>query len=216
MTQVAQALPYGLVNFWSFSSSSLKDLQTGLSLTNPTSYSLLFGADHATGRLSSSIYLNGNNYLQLPSATYFSGYFTITAWVNIWGTTNPYPRIIDCGVSYWYTNSITLFWSSNLMPGLQVYVKPSSTIFYSTKAFTLNTWGHIAAVYGQSANYIYMNGVVTGLSSYMISYPIVTRTNCYIGHSGNGDPNSKSYFDDIVSRLLWKLVFYVLIVNRLN
>ncbi len=67
----------GLVNYWPVVSAEARDHVTGLSLTsNSAKY-----APDRFGNANGSMRLDGTNYFQAPSGVYFSGDFSISAWI---------------------------------------------------------------------------------------------------------------------------------------
>ena len=135
-----------------------------------------------------------NNYAYLPSATYFSGDFTIECWVYLTSHTN-WSRIIDFGNGP--GNNNVLFSTSvgtSGKPGFYV----GGSQFTANDQISLNKWTHLAATLSGNTATIYINGVASGTSNFPVPANVI-RNNNYIGRSnwGWGDPAPNAIFDDL-------------------
>ena len=154
-----------------------------------------------TGTASSAIWFN-SGYAVLPSGTYFSGDFTITSWVNILSLTPIWPRLIDCGMSNFYTNEViaSVYAGNGGVPTLQIIYNSAWNDLSSNKVLSLNLWYHLAFVLSGTTGSIYINGTFQN-SGTQISPPAATRTNCYIGKSNNVGASYSpvmGYYDDLM------------------
>jgi hypothetical protein len=164
-----------LINYWPM--SNLTDLISGANLFRGSNYS--FTSDRFNSP-NSAIYLN-QGYLQVPEGVYFSGDFTVTAWIYLKSYKNN-SRFFDFGNSE-SSNNIGL-----AMSGLtsQIYgfiMKDSSVLQIQTSSIiNLNEWYFISFVLSSTTGYIYVNGsqVVNG-TLYVPNN--LQRTSNFIGKS---------------------------------
>jgi hypothetical protein len=171
----------GLTHYWPIN-NDLTDYITGANLTAWNS-SLLGWSTDRLNRPTSSLDLNGG-YYTLPAAYYFTGDFTISAWMLAKNYSFG-ARILDCGKGS-YSDSVLLAYSRQRTgkPFTNVYngTSGNSTII-SNHTLTLNTWIHLATTLSGFNMSIYINGVSD--EWWYLSYAPrnTTRPNCYIGNS---------------------------------
>ena len=172
--------------------NNLIDAKTGLSL-NGSGFSFTF--DRFCNP-NSAILLN-NTYLQAPPAVYFSGDFTVIAWMNLRVLAT---RIIDFGNG---SPSDNVFFSfnnnQNLFAGIH-YTRVSDNSYTNSNSTFLKTnkWFHVAFVLNGKTGTIYVNGVVQGTESNMNVPRNVTRTLSFIGKSNwPNNPLANAVFDDL-------------------
>jgi hypothetical protein len=132
----------------------------------------------------SAIYVN-RSYLQAPSGVYFSGDFTMIAWIYLksyqlnssiidFGNRNHTDNImLALGISDWFLQA-KLHYNSSAVSELQI----------GSAILNLNQWYHISYVLGGTTHSIYVNGiqVVNGTTVYVPRN--VNRSTNYIG-AGN-------------------------------
>ena len=128
--------------------SSLSDIVGGANLYNGVSYS--FTTDRF-GNANSAIYLN-NGYLQVPPGVYFSGDFTVTAWIYLY-TSASTSRIFDFASSssnnhVWFTTNLQ---TCILNGGTWSCINSGASILQ-------NVWYHVAFVLSGTTRYVYLNG----------------------------------------------------------
>jgi hypothetical protein len=140
----------------------------------------------------SAIYFN-RGYLQVPAGAYFSGDFTVTAWIYL-KSYQYYSRIFDFGNGQENDNVL-----------LAMVDRTSQMIGFSSKTciktsppiINLNEWYFISFVLNGTTGYIYVNGnqVVTG----PLHIPNnILRTNNYIGKSNwANNSNADAIYDEI-------------------
>ena len=153
-------------------------------MQNAASYSYVTDRN---GNLNSAVFLN-TGYLQLPSAVYFSGDFTVGGWVYMLGSYNPNynERFFDCSTdNYTYLNPVNTV--AFLLRGYTTLFinnqqnNPSSLTCYNCGSN--DKWLHLAATLSGNNGTIYGNGVSGAFLNHM-SIPVgVTRTRCYIGRA---------------------------------
>ncbi len=169
--------------------NDLSDVIGGANLYGGTDYS--FTTDRFCS-VNSSIYFN-SGFLQVPQGVYFTGDFTVIAWVNF-KSFQPLSRIIDFG------NDIDniIFCLSARTPFLFGRTGLNVSTNLETKSFNLNLnqWYHVAFVLNGTTGSIYVDGKqdVTG--------PLEAATNVlreinYIGKSTHGKANTDAVYDDL-------------------
>ena len=132
-------------------------------------------------------------YFKAPENVYFSGDFSITAWIKLesadsssspssllsWSFT-----LLDFGSS---SNSIknnnVIFQAENGILSATIYqnLSLSSKVASASKVISLGVWYHIAFTFGGSNAYLYVNGDQIGNNSNMIAPLNVNRTANSIG-----------------------------------
>jgi hypothetical protein len=152
------------------------------------------------------VYLNTGHFIA-PDGVYFTGDYTIAAWVNV-RAFNHWSRIIDFGngpdsnnVIFGVTQMTYSFFSSTLVkkPFTQVSVSiwnKGNLISYNTE-LQLNVWTHLAITNSNGACKLHINGMLE-LTDWCLIPNAVTRTNCYVGKSNyNGDDQDlDGYLDE--------------------
>ena len=144
----------------------------------------------------SAIYFNVG-FLQVPSGVYFSGDFTITAWIYLLAYQS-YSRIIDFGNGGSSDNVVFSMLSNSAKLYAHIYNAASATSFMSTPSLIqLNTWYHVAFVFKGTVGYIFFNGnLATSGTQYVPKN--VSRSSNYIGKSNwINDLNAKATYDDL-------------------
>ena len=143
------------------------------------------------GNPNSAIYFK-KSYLQVPASTYFSGDFTITAWIFFYSFTS-FPSLFD------FANGL---WANNVLLGIQdsylrflVTVGDWTPLFSSTQ-ISLNTWYHVAVGMKGSTGYLYINGVLSSSGTLPLPQNVYRKSN-YIGWDNFNDSPSNAVYDEI-------------------
>jgi hypothetical protein len=172
--------------------NDLSDVIGGANLYGGTDYS--FTTDRFCS-VNSSIYFN-SGFLQVPPGVYFTGDFTVIAWVNV-KSFQLYSRIIDFGNNYIKDNII--FGLNAITPFLFGRTGQNVSTNLGNKSFklNLNQWYHVAFVLNGTTGSIYVDGKqdVTGP---LEAARNVTRKINYIGKSQSiAHPNTDAVYDDL-------------------
>ena len=175
-------------NYWPM--NNLSDVIGSANLYGGSSYS--FVPDRFCSP-NSAIFFN-SGYLQVPPGVYFSGDFTVTAWINI-KSYQSHSRIFDFGNGK-NINSILFnmyFTTSQIVVNI---IDRSEQYFVTTPIINLNQWYFVAFVLNGTTGYIYVNGNLVGSGT--LSVPShINRTSNFIGKSNWGDPNAIAIYDEI-------------------
>ena len=138
-----------------------------------------------------------NGYLQAPPGIYFSGDFTITAWIYL---KNHYTgqTILEFGNGNNSDNIV--FQIDNAAVGsLRGFVIKSSTQYYMDTAIivsNLNQWYYVAFTLSGNIGSIYVNGVLSKSSS-LSKINSVARAVNFIGRNTYGDTTINAVYDEI-------------------
>ena len=143
------------------------------------------------GNPNSAIYFN-NSYLQAPSGTYFSGDFTITAWVYFYSFTD-FPSLFD------FSNGL---WADNVLLGIQdscirfLVTVGDWTPLFSSSEISLSTWYHVAVGMKGSKGFLYINGNLSSIGTLPIPQNVYRVSN-FIGWDNFGDSYLNAILDEI-------------------
>jgi hypothetical protein len=172
------------MNYWPM--SNLSDVVGGSDLFGGSSYS--FVSDRFCTQ-NSAIYFN-KGYLQVPEGVYFSGDFTVTAWINL-KSYQYYSRIFDFGNGQGIDNiGLAMLETTVQMYGFSFKYKSITTIQKSSIKINLNEWYFISFVLSSTTGYIYVNGNQVTNGTLLVPNNII-RTSNYIG-KGNWASNSNA------------------------
>ncbi len=144
----------------------------------------------------SAIYIN-NGFLQVPPGVYFSGDFTLIAWINL-KSYQTSSRIIDFGNGETADNVIFALANNNSNLVIDIN-SPDSNIIIVASSITLelNKWYHVATVLNGTNGYIYVNGKLATSSTLDVPRN-VQRANNYIGKSNwYQDPKANAVYDEL-------------------
>jgi hypothetical protein len=138
----------------------------------------------------SAIYFS-KGYLQIPPGVYFSGDFTVTAWINL-RSYQSRSRIIDFGNGPSVDSIVFYFKNHKLM----AYIR--SRWIESSASIELNQWYHVAFVLSGTNGIIYVNGSLAANDVLYVPND-VKRSSNYIGKSNwnNNDRNADAVYDDL-------------------
>jgi len=134
--------------------------------------------------------------LQVPSGVYFSGDFTITAWIYLLAYQS-FSRIIDFGNGAASDNVVFAMMSSSSSMYALINNATSHILITTPSLIQLNTWYHIAFVFKGTVGYIYVNGnLATSGTQYVPRN--VSRSSNYIGKSNwINNQNANATYDDL-------------------
>lgn len=178
-----------LINYWPL--SNLSDVIGGANLYGGMSYS--FVADRFNNS-NSAIYFNGG-YLQVPPGVYFSGDFSLIAWINL-KSYQSFSRIIDFGNAAAIDNVVlTMYSNTSQLMGV-TFVSTSETRIFSPGLIQLNQWYHVAFALSGTNGSIYLNGVPVANAT-LVSPNNLTRNLNYVGRSNSGNPYPNAVYDDL-------------------
>ena len=145
--------------------SNLSDVVGGANMSVVSSSSSYFSfAKDRFCNASSAIFFNNGSGLKVPSGIYFSGDFTVNAWINLKANNTPYNmRLIDFGQGNYNE------WISIQIGSLKITfnskINSTSGSGIATNSFIeLNKWYHVTVTLNGTTGRIYVNGslVVTG------------------------------------------------------
>ncbi len=199
--QITTRFETGLVGYWPM------DEGTGTTAYDASGYgyngTLVNGPTWQFGtscKVGDCLSFNGsNNYISLPSGTYFSGPFTITSWVYV-RSYNNWSRLLDFGNGAGSDN--VLFAISQGTSGdayLESWNGGTRGFSLSSGApLPLNQWVFLVGeANGQNAT-IYLNGQPWVTMATTFTATNVTRTMNYIAQSNwSADSYANASFDDI-------------------
>jgi hypothetical protein len=179
-----------LTNYWPM--SNMSDIVGGANLYGGLNYS--FVPDRFCSA-NSAIYFN-QGYLQVPPGYYFTGDFTVTAWIYL-KSYQYYSRIIDFGNGQSSSNVISgMFGNSSNLFGI-IFQNLNFTNLKTSLNLNLSQWYFVSYVLSSNTAYIYVNGIQVGTGQSFAPSKIL-RTKNYIGKS-NWDANS--YADAIYDEI---------------
>jgi len=131
--------------------------------------------------------------LQVPAGVYFSGDFTVTAWIYL-KSFQPNSRLFDFGNGAPSDNVLSSVFSSIYYHLYQS--ETGSNGVTSQEIINLNQWYYMAFVLSGTTGYIYVNGSQVASGASLVPNNIV-RTSNYIGKSNWGNPNADAIYDEI-------------------
>lgn len=182
--------PNSLINYWPM--SSLNDSVGGATLFGGSNYSFV---EDRFGTPNSAIYFN-NGYLQIPSGDYFSGDFTITAWIYLKSCTH-LAKIIYFGNGV--SNDNVIFGMNDNTSTLigEIFQNNNKNKLESDLKLDLNQWHFVSFVLIDTKAYIYVNGEQIANGKLYIPINILRKSN-FIGKSNlNSSENVNAIFDEI-------------------
>ena len=168
--------------------NNLTDVIGGANLYGGANYSFTYDRFCS---LNSAIYFN-RGYLQVPTGVYFSGDFTVTAWIYL-KSYQYYSRIIDFGNEPNNDNIILAMIGTTS----QIYGRVSQ-YFQTSSIINLNQWYFISFVLSGTTGYIYVNGSQVATKTLLLVPNNITRTSNYIGKSNfENISNADAIYDEI-------------------
>ena len=188
-----------ITNRWSFDDSSLIDSITERSLTHSRNVQFI---KNRHGEDNAAIYLNYGS-LSMPTGVYFSGDFSISAWVNIQSHTY-FSRLVECGSSKPGRDSVALILSREEtgIPMLQISDDQYASQMVATESLTRYAWTFLVVTLKKNKGTIYFNGEIRGESAQdgLVQPRGVRRHKCFIGKSSHLYVYTmpRAYIDDLV------------------
>jgi hypothetical protein len=178
-----------LTNFWPM--SNLSDVVGGANLFGGSNYSST--CDRFSSK-NSAIYFN-KGYLQVPAGVYFSGDFSVTAWIYLKSYQN-WARIFDFGNGRMNNNVfLTMYGTTSKMEAV-IYNGALYSILDTSSIITnLNQWYFISFILISSTGYVFVNGNRVGTGALNVPNNII-RTSNFIGYGNWGDPFADAIYDD--------------------
>jgi hypothetical protein len=172
--------------------SNLSDVVGGANLFGGSSYS--FVPDKFCSSNSAIYFKLG--YLQVPAGVYFSGDFTVTAWIYL--KFYQYDaQIFDFGNGQTSDNVLLgMFGTTSKIHGF-TFIGLSSKLIKTSPIVNLNQWYFISFVLKDTTGYIYVNGsqAITG-TLYVPNN--ITRISNYIGIKNNlTSAKSNAIYDEL-------------------
>jgi len=144
----------------------------------------------------SAIYFN-NGYLQVPAGVYFSGDFTVTAWIYL-KSYQYYSRIFDFGIGQKNDNIILAIKNTTSQMIGFLFKSSLNTNIEASSIINLNQWYFISFVLSGTTGYIYVNGVQVASTALLLVPNNIERTSNYIGKSNwPYDSNADAIYDEI-------------------
>ncbi|CAF0978416.1 unnamed protein product, partial [Brachionus calyciflorus] len=184
-----------LVAYWTVTENILKDVVNSASVSEQTNSSLnfdRFGNSNSAFRVQ-------NGFVRVANSIYFSGAFSVTAWVKL----NAYitnQRLIDFGNTAGSDNVLISLSGATKNIFVHIYNGSSQYNLDSSKVLSLNIWHHVAFTYAQQVMKIFVNGTLVVNKTQPTSNIVrsVLRQRNYIGKSNwNSDPNANFDFSDL-------------------
>ena len=175
-----------LLNYWPM--NNLSDIVGGKDLFEGVNY--LFTNDRFNNA-NSSIHFN-NGFLKVPTGCYFSGDFSVVAWVKL-NSNNPYQRLFDFANGPDMDNVVLDFTSNREMIA---FIAGSNAVIAYNYFLELGAWYHLGFVIQGTTGYFYVNTTEIKRSSFSAA-PNVTRTKNFIGRSNYEDTDANATYDDI-------------------
>jgi len=179
-----------LINYWPM--NNLSDIVGGANLFEGFSYS--FALDRFC-LPNFAIHFN-QGYLQIPEGVYFSGNFTVTAWIYLKSYQNN-AKIFDFANGPSNNNvGLSMLETTSQM---FAYVFQGSLLsnFSTLPIINLNQWYFVSFVLSNTTGYVYANGNQVGTGTLYIPNN-VTRANNYIGKSNwREDSNLDAIYSDL-------------------
>jgi hypothetical protein len=170
--------------------SNLSDVVGEANLFGGSSYSFTYDRFCSPN---SAIYFN-QGYLQVPTGVYFSGDFTVTAWINL-KSYQSWSRIFDFGNGQIENVFLGMHGISSQLAG-SIYISTSFKYIQTSSIINLNKWYFISFVLSGTTSFIHVNGNQVGTGTLNIPNNIRRTTN-YIGKSNwPWDSDANAIYDE--------------------
>jgi hypothetical protein len=170
--------------------SNLSDVVGGANLFGGSSYSFTYDRFCSPN---SAIYFN-RGYLQVPTGVYFSGNFTVTAWIYL-KSYQFWTRIFDFGNGRDSDNVLSRTSLNGSLNGF-TFIGSSSSSIQTSSTINLNEWHFISFVLSRTTGLIYVNGNQVGSGTLKVPKNI-TRTSNFIGKSNwQRDSDADAIYDE--------------------
>ena len=142
---------------------------------------------------------NGTDqYVVMPTNTWFGNEFTIEAWVYTRAYAT-YMRVLDFGNVECSDSVLLCQDGTSGQPAFIIfYGNSSSQVVAAPQPLPLNQWVHLAATFANNTGIIYVNGYPMATNTAMPAPNAVIRTNNYVARSNwAGDPAVNAIIDDV-------------------
>jgi hypothetical protein len=171
--------------------SNLSDVVGGANLFGGVNYSFV---PDRFGSPNSAIYFN-SGYLQVPEGVYFSGDFTVTAWIYL-KSYQSWSRIFDFGNGSPNDNvGLAMVGTTSQIRGF-AFIGSSFSSIQTSSVINLNEWYFISFVLSGTTGFIYVNGTQVTNGTLQIPNNII-RTSNYIGKSNwASNSNADAIYDE--------------------
>ena len=134
--------------------------------------------------------------MQVPEGVYFSGDFTVTAWIYL-KTFQSWSRIIDFGNGELNENVLLTMIGTTSKIRANFYEFSSGTGIDTSDIITLNRWYFISLFLNSKKGYIYVNGNLFASGPLLRPKDVLRKYN-YIGKSNwPSDSNADAIYDEI-------------------
>lgn len=176
-----------MTNYWPIINGDTTDQITGQALTSNQP-----GFDNdRTGAPGGSIRVSdANSYWTAPPGVYFSGPFTVMAWIQRWGCNQNSPFLLFEGGG----DQVMITLAASSFSDCRSMFKIGPRTYTTNDMILYNVWTHIAAVYDGQNMILYWNGVPQ-LSGSLSGYTSGYKTGCYFGTSSTDF--TQADFDEI-------------------
>jgi len=164
--------------------SNLSDVVGGANLFGGSSYSFTYDRFCLPN---SAIYFN-QGFLQVPTGVYFSGDFTVTAWIYL-KSYQSRSRIFDFGNGSESDNVLLTMNKTNPQIRGNIFNGSSPSPIQTSSIINLNQWYFISFVLNGTTGYIYVNGN-QAINGTMYVPNNITRTSNFIGKNNSGSNKS--------------------------
>jgi hypothetical protein len=143
-------------------------------------------------RSNKAVYLN-QGYLTMPPGVYFSGDFSVFAWVKVMAILSLSPRLIDLSPN---AVLIAITCSNMANPCTVIGSSPRAT---SNTTIVIGRWFHLAVTLKGNTLSMFINGSPVVTSSSTSPPTNITRTSNFVGRSNfyPSDHDAHAYFDEI-------------------
>jgi hypothetical protein len=180
-----------LTNYWPM--SNMSEIVGGANLFGGLNYS--FVPDRFCSA-KSAIYIN-QGYLQVPPGVYFTGDFTVTAWIYL-KSYQYYSRIIDFGNGQSSGNVVfTMLGNTTNIFGM-IFQNLNVTNLKTSFNLNLNQWYFVSYVLSGTTAFIYVNAMQVGTGQPSLVPSNILRTKNFIGKSNwNADSYADAIYDEI-------------------
>ncbi len=146
--------------------------------------------------INSALYFN-TGHVKAPSSYYFTGDFSITAWIYL----NSYQSDADI-LSFTNGNDAVIFRFVGVTAALKgsVHNATVSTIYIATSAIIqLNMWYHVAFVLSGTTGYIYVNGQQMATGPLLVPSNVIRNLNSIGSNNFNGKIDELSIYQGAIT-----------------
>jgi hypothetical protein len=172
--------------------SNLSDVVGGANLYGGSNYSFIFDRFCSPN---SAIYFN-KGYLQIPAGVYFSGDFTVTAWIYL-KSYQYFSRIFEFGNGINSDNVLLAMLGESSQIYGNTIIGSSYMKIQTSLIINLNEWFFISFILTDTTGFIYVNGNQMINGTLDLTNNII-RTSNYIGKSNWASSlNADAIYDEL-------------------